>query len=36
MNFVNPRVGIEILEGIEAFLKGEGIGDVKEIIGVAL
>jgi dihydroorotate dehydrogenase (NAD+) catalytic subunit len=36
MNFVNPRAGVEILEGIEAFLRAEGIGDVKEIIGAAL
>ncbi len=35
-NFVNPRVGIEVVEGIEAFLEHEGIEDVKEIVGIAL
>ncbi len=36
MNFVNPRTGVEIVEGIEAFLQQEGISSVAEIIGVAL
>ena len=36
INFVNPRAGIEIIEGIEAFMREEGIEDVKEIVGVAL
>ena len=36
MNFVNPRAGVEILEGIEAFLQQEGVEDVKEIIGAGL
>lgn len=35
-NFVNPRVGIEVVEGIEAFLKREGVEDIKEIVGTAL
>ncbi len=35
-NFVNPRVGVEVVEGIEAFLEREGVEDVKEIVGVAL
>ncbi len=35
-NFVNPRIGVEIVEGIEAFLAREGVGDIKEIVGVAL
>lgn len=35
-SFVNPRAGVEIVEGIEAFLQQEGINDVEEIIGVAL
>ena len=34
-NFINPRVGIEIVEGITAFLEKEGVGDIKEIIGAA-
>lgn len=35
INFVNPRAGVEIVEGIEEFLRGEGIADVAEIIGTA-
>lgn len=34
MNFVNPRAGVEIIEGIEAFLQQEGISEISEIIGV--
>ena len=36
INFVNPRAGVEILEGIEAFLQAEGIADIGELIGAAL
>ena len=36
INFVNPRAGVEILEGIEDFLCKEGVGDVAEIVGTAL
>jgi hypothetical protein len=36
VNFTNPRAGVEILEGIEEFLRREGIGDVAEIVGVAV
>ncbi|HVB25605.1 MAG TPA: dihydroorotate dehydrogenase [Ktedonobacteraceae bacterium] len=36
INFVNPRAGVEIIEGIEAFMRDEGIEDVREIIGIAL
>ncbi len=32
-NFVNPLVMSEIIDGIEGFLREEGIGDVNEIIG---
>ena len=35
-NFVNPHVGIEVVEGIEAFLEREGVEDVKEIVGIAI
>jgi dihydroorotate dehydrogenase (NAD+) catalytic subunit len=35
INFVNPRAGVEIIEGIEAFMREEGITDIQEIIGVA-
>jgi dihydroorotate dehydrogenase (NAD+) catalytic subunit len=33
---VNPRAPLDILEGIEAFMEKEGIGDIKEITGAAL
>ncbi len=35
-HFMNPRVCVEVLEGIEAFLRQEGVNDIKEIIGAAL
>jgi len=35
INFVNPRAGVEIVEGIAAFMEREGIADVREMIGVA-
>ncbi|MFH1486774.1 MAG: dihydroorotate dehydrogenase [Chloroflexota bacterium] len=34
-NFVNPRAGLDILEGIEGFMEEEGIADIKEIVGAA-
>ncbi len=33
MNFVNPYATVEIVEGIEAYMKQYGIGDVTELIG---
>ena len=36
MNFINPRICVEIVEGIDAFLRQEGIKDVRDIVGVAL
>lgn len=33
MNFVNPRAPIEVLEGIEAYMKENKITDIKELIG---
>ena len=33
MNFVNPYTTIEVIEGIEAYMKQYGIEDVKELIG---
>lgn len=36
ITFVNPRAGVEIVEGIETFMQKEGIADLAEIIGVAL
>lgn len=35
-HFTNPRVCVEVLEGIETFLRQEGVSDIKEIIGAAL
>ena len=32
-NFINPYATREIVEGIEAFMEKEGIGDIHEIIG---
>lgn len=31
-NFINPRATIEIIEGIESYMKGQGIEDIAEII----
>jgi dihydroorotate dehydrogenase (NAD+) catalytic subunit len=36
MNFINPRVCIEIVEGIEAFLHQEEISDICDIVGTVL
>lgn len=36
INFVNPRAGVEIVEGIEAFLRKEGVEDIKEIVGAVI
>ena len=35
MNFANPYTTIEVIEGIEAYMKKYGVEDVKELIGVA-
>ena len=32
-NFVNPRAPVDVLEGIEAFMKENKISDIREIIG---
>ena len=34
-SLVNPRAPLDVLEGIERFMQKEGIGDIKELIGVA-
>jgi dihydroorotate dehydrogenase (NAD+) catalytic subunit len=36
INFINPRAGVEIVEGIEAFLLQEGISDIHDIVGAVL
>ena len=33
MNFVNPRAPVDVLEGIEAYMKQNKISDIKELIG---
>ena len=33
MNFVNPRAPVEVLEGIEQYMREHKINDVKELIG---
>ncbi len=33
MNFVNPRAPVDVLEGIEAYMKEHKITDIKELIG---
>lgn len=33
MNFVNPYVTVEIVEGIEAYMRQYGVEDVRELIG---
>jgi len=33
MNFVNPRAPLEVLKGIEEYMKQNKIGDIKELIG---
>lgn len=35
-NFTNPRTPLDILEGIKRFMRKEGIGNLSELIGVAL
>lgn len=36
MNFVNPRAAVEIVEGLEEFMRNEGVEDIAEIVGAAL
>ncbi len=33
--FVNPRTALEVIDGLEAFLEREGVGDVNELVGIA-
>lgn len=33
MNFVNPYATVEIVEGIESYMKAQGVNDIKELIG---
>jgi dihydroorotate dehydrogenase (NAD+) catalytic subunit len=35
INFTNPRAGIEIIEGIEEFMRQEGLETIKELVGSA-
>jgi dihydroorotate dehydrogenase (NAD+) catalytic subunit len=36
INFVNPRAGVEIVDGVEEFMRNEGIENIAEVIGAAL
>jgi dihydroorotate dehydrogenase (NAD+) catalytic subunit len=36
MNFINPHIAAEIVEGIEKFLSQEKINDIHDIVGAAL
>ena len=33
MNFVNPYTTVEVVEGIEAYMKKYGVEDIQELIG---
>ena len=33
MNFVNPYATVEVIEGIEAYMKQTGVDDVNALIG---
>jgi dihydroorotate dehydrogenase (NAD+) catalytic subunit len=35
-NFVNPRTGVLVLEGIEAFMRAHGVENIAELVGAAL
>ena len=34
-NFVNPAVGLQIIDGLAQYLESEGCGSIREIVGVA-
>ena len=34
-NLTSPRAALDVLEGIEQFMKDEGVGDITELIGAA-
>jgi dihydroorotate dehydrogenase (NAD+) catalytic subunit len=34
-NFVNPRATLDVMEGIEAYMRDNNINDIKELIGAA-
>jgi hypothetical protein len=36
INISNPRAGIEIVEGIEKFMRQEKVGSITELVGMAL
>src|SRR6266581_9271933 len=36
VNFTNPRAGVEIVEGIEEFMRQEKVESITELVGVAL
>jgi len=34
-NLTSPRAALDVLEGIEQFMRDEGVGDITELVGVA-
>jgi dihydroorotate dehydrogenase (NAD+) catalytic subunit len=34
-NFVNPRATVEIVEGIETYMRENGFSDISELVGLA-
>ncbi len=36
INFINPRAGLEIIDGLRHFLRHQGLATVRELIGAAL
>ena len=34
--FLNPQAPLDVIEGLEEFMRREGIEDIREVIGAAL
>jgi len=34
-NFVNPRATVEVVEGIETYMRENGFSDISELVGLA-
>lgn len=35
MNFVNPTVAVDVIDGLETWCRNHGVGDISQLIGVA-
>ena len=35
-NFINPRATLDVIEGIEKLLRGQGVDDIKSLVGTVL